>query len=124
MTDTIKIIELVAGAAGAIALFWAGFRGNLSSDTIKLMKENKQAQDDAIKRLEDTTTTQTGQIAELNGQVKMLKDIPLTQIAKSLEVVSQTHSDMQNFLKDHQAQASVLADGIAEKVIQFIKDKQ
>lgn len=124
MTDIIKIIELIAGAVGAFALFWAGFRGNLSSDTIKLMKENKQAQDDAIKRLEDTTTTQTGQIAELNGQVKMLKDIPLTQIAKSLEVVMQSHHAVEKLLNTRDTVAKEIADATANKVIQFIKDKQ
>jgi thioesterase domain-containing protein len=120
--DAAKWVEIITGGAVAFALFWSTFRGNLSNDTIKLMKENKTAQNDAIKRLEDTTTVQTAQIAELTGQVKMLKDIPLAQIAKSLEVVSSTHKDMQDFLKDHQNQAENLAVGIANKVIQFLKD--
>jgi hypothetical protein len=122
--DAVKIIELIFGGAGALALFWSGFKGNLSGDTIKLMKENKEAQNEAIKRLEDTAVTQAGQISELTGQIKMLKDVPLAQIAKSLEVVSRTHSDMQAFLRNHNEQAAILADGIADKVIQFIKDKQ
>lgn len=121
--DILKVIELIAGGVGAAALFWAGFRGHLSSDTIKLMKENKQAQDDAIKRLEDTSGTQATQIAELNGQIKMLKDIPLSQIAKSLEVVSQSHVAMQEFIKNYQEHAVEMADEIAKKVINYLKDK-
>lgn len=121
--DVLKTIELIAGGLGALALFWSGFRGNLNNDTIKLMKENKQAADDAIKRLEDDASDKTKQIANLSGQIQTLKDIPLAQIAKSLEVVSTTHQDMQIFLKNQQAQAEDLADGIAGKVIQFLRDK-
>lgn len=122
--DLAKAAELIFGGAGAIALFWSGFRGNLGSDTIKLMRENKTAQDAAIKRLEDTTATQAVQISELTGQVKMLKDIPLAQIAKSLEIVSNTHKDMQTFLREQSARTEELAEGIAEKVVNYLKDKQ
>lgn len=129
--DALKWIEFAITAAAGLAIGVTAFRGNLSNDTIKLMKENKEAQENAVQRLRDELTMHESQakirdekVAHLNGQVQMLKDIPLTQIAKSLEVVSRTHADMQQFLKDHQTQAAILANQIADKVIQSLKDKQ
>lgn len=122
----IKIVEVILGASGALALFWAGFKNNLSGSTVKLLSENKQAQDAAIKRLEDAANTQAVQIAELTGQVKLLKDIPLAQIAKSLEVVMTSHTAIEKLLNTREEVAHQIADEAASKVIQFLaeKDKQ
>lgn len=129
--DATRIIELAIGGAGALALFWSGFKGNLSNDTIRLMKANKQAQDDAIAILRAELTEherdakdRDGKLSHLTGQVQTLKDIPLAQIAKSLEIVSQTHLDMQSFLKEHQDNAVVLADRISDKIIKSLKEKK
>lgn len=124
--DTKSIIDLALTAVGGIVAGIVFMRGGLGGATIKLMKENKQAQDQAIKRLEEDAKDKAGQIANLSGQVQMLKDIPLAQIAKNLEVVAKSHLDVQHFLKDHEEQAmklsDVIADKAAEKVIQFIQE--
>jgi uncharacterized coiled-coil protein SlyX len=95
------------------------------------MKANKQAQDDAIAILRAELTEherdakdRDGKLSHLTGQVQTLKDIPLAQIAKSLEIVSQTHLDMQSFLKEHQDNAVVLADRISDKIIKSLKEKK
>jgi cell division protein FtsB len=122
MSEILSWAAGIIAVTGVVTLFMASFKGNLSQDTIKLLQDNRGAQDAAIKRLEEADKEKTEQISNLNGQIQTLKDVPLAQIAKSMEMVSATHIELQQFLKQHQIQAQVLADGIADKVIQFLKD--
>lgn len=122
--SSLQWLELLTLIATAVALFWVTLRGNLGSDTVKLLKENKAAQDAAIKRLEDDAKVKSDQIANLNGQIQTLKEIPLGQIAKSLEAVTQLSvgfQAFQHFLSEHDAQAKLLADAAADKVIEYLK---
>lgn len=131
--DVVKWIEIIFGAAGALALFWSGFRGNLSNDTIKLMKENKQAQDSAMQILRDELSDHEKQaklrdekVAHLTGQIQMLKDVPLAQIAKSLEVVTLSHQAIEKLLNTRDSVANDIATKTVQGVVQFLteKDKQ
>lgn len=119
---------IIIGAAGAIGLFFAAFKGNLGTSTIQLMQSNKQAQDAAIKRLEDDSTDKAVRLNNLAGQIQVLKDVPLAQIAKSLEIVSQTHIMMQTFMKDYESRSQLTSETIAkdasDRVINYLKDKR
>lgn len=116
---------LALGVIGIAALAMAFFRGSLGTNTIQLMEANKKAQDDAIKRLEDDSKSKENRISNLAGQIQVLKDIPLSQIAKSLELVNQIHLRVESYEKDREAQIQVFTDKLsqatADKIIQFLK---
>lgn len=75
---------LMLSAIMAAASTYAYFRSKLGTDTIRLLQENKQAQGDRIKILEEDSELKSKQIAHLGGQIDVLKTVPLQRIDKNL----------------------------------------
>ena len=82
---------VILGAVTTIIGSALGIRSKTVKDTIATQKElittlqsAKGEQAHQISKLQDDNTNHTTQIAELRGQVTVLRDIPLQSIAKDL----------------------------------------
>jgi hypothetical protein len=84
----------------------------LSKDTISIMNSHKDAQDDAIKALQDDASEKEKKISHLSGQVDVLKDIPLRKISESMESLSHSHSDLTAYIASHDKTVDAAADRI------------
>lgn len=77
------------GLLGLIAFVFVYSRGSVARETITLQEQNRRALEDRVKILEDSDQEKTRRIAELEGEVRTLKTIPLSKLAKSYETMAQ-----------------------------------
>lgn len=66
---------------------------------ITTLQAGKSEQKDQIAKLTDDHTKHTGEIAELRGQVSVLKDVPLQNIASELSTIRTVGEETLNLMK-------------------------
>lgn len=88
----------------------------LSKDTIEIMNSHKDAQDEAIKNLQDDAKEKEQKISHLSGQVDVLKDIPLRKISESMESLSRSHADLTSYMANHDKAVTDSADRIIKHI--------
>jgi len=66
---------------------------------ITTLQAGKAEQKDQINKLTDDHTKHTGEIAELRGQVSVLKDVPLQNIASELSTIRTVGEETLNLMK-------------------------
>lgn len=90
ISNWVQIIGGVFGLVGIVTLIMAYFKSNLAKETIEIHEKNRRALEDRVQILEDSDASKTKKIAELEGEVKTLKDIPLGKLAKNYETMANT----------------------------------
>lgn len=105
---TAEILGVIAGVAGVIALIWLFVRRNISTDVqknqtelIQTLKDRLDIMETENKELKKSHIENARNIGELQGQVKVLRDIPLKEIAESMAKVSQSQEHIIQLLKSN-----------------------
>lgn len=122
--DILAILGAIAGLGGAFAYF----RGNAAKATIEVLEKNNGALTERIKILEDEKAQQMAQLHDLQGQVKVLKDMVTgTSAIQALgeqitKAFSESHADHAKIvtvletISNHFAPTAIPAPGLTRKV--------
>ncbi len=110
--DTSNILAATLFLIGAASFTAAYFRAGMAKDTIKIQQSNNGALSEKIRLLEDSDKQKTRQIAELQGEVKTLKTVPLERIEQSLDALAHAVELLVTSTTAHNDQAAAQADRI------------
>jgi hypothetical protein len=129
--DTANVTTVISYSVGIIVIIVASivtWRSSKYSQASHEYKDLADAQDKRIKFLEDTQTEYKKKIDYLEGQVNVLKDLPLKKLADdqekfitTLQEITETMKTMQNTMIDN---AKHVASSAAKQVIQYIDRQQ
>jgi hypothetical protein len=116
--DPITIIGFIALVAGGSLFVFS----RIPKQTIKNYKDYSGSLEKRLGDLEDSDKDKTRQIATLEGQVSVLKTIPLKEISETLISISRAVAAFTDHLNDHSKQTDAAKDEII-KVIKNYEEK-
>lgn len=82
-----QTILTIFGITGVIGIIWIGFRSRLPSETIRVQTENIQALQESHKINSLKIIELEGKVSKLEAENKVLKTLPLEQIATTQEKI-------------------------------------
>lgn len=91
----IQIVVIAAEVIAAIFLSLLYIKSRIPQQTITQQSQLITALQDRVKSLEDAHHTNQKAIGTLEGQIKVYKELPLQEIAKSLQVLETLPADIQ-----------------------------
>lgn len=91
----IQLIAFIAEVVAAILLALLYVKSRIPKQTIEQQSQLIGALQDRVKLLEDAHHTNQKAIGTLEGQIKVYKELPLQEIAKSLQVLETLPADIQ-----------------------------
>lgn len=115
-TQIYPILTVVLIIVGVFVVAVVYGRNKLSEETIRLLTQNKEAQDASILRLELDSKEKDKQIAHLTGQVDLLKDIPLQKISESLDTITRSHALLSDYMQKHDGQVEKYSKEIIKHI--------
>lgn len=91
----IQLIAFIAEVVAAILLALLYVKSRIPKQTIEQQSQLINALQSRVKVLEDSRTNDQKAIGTLEGQIKVYKELPLQEIAKSLQVLETLPADIQ-----------------------------
>ena len=91
----IQIVVIAAEVIAGVLLALLYVKSRIPKQTIEQQSQLINALQDRVKMLEDAHNTNQKAIGTLEGQIKVYKELPLQEIARSLQVLETLPADMQ-----------------------------
>lgn len=92
--DLVRLVEGLIVIAGIAAVIYAVFKNSTVRATITSQKELIDTLTAQVSELRTLHIQNEKSIAELQGQVSVYKELPLSEIAKSISDMSKSHEAM------------------------------
>jgi hypothetical protein len=106
-SNLIRAIEAVILLAGLAGVFYAVFRARTTSDIIvnqgtliNTLKDRLDILQDENKELMHKHIENEKAIADLQGQIKVYKELPLQKLADNMDEITKTNKSILQLLKD------------------------
>lgn len=99
INDLAKTIEAIIVIVGVAALVWAIFKNQTVRATIVSQKELIDTLTAQVSELRTLHIENEKAISRLSGQVEVYKELPLTQIANSMESIAKNQQEIIRILK-------------------------
>lgn len=100
LNTVLNVFAVIGIAAGSVVYS----RSRISSETIKMYKENQEAQDSRITVLEGQRSDDKTEIISLREELKVIKTLPLSDIAETLSKMMEAQNSIlatQNTILQH-----------------------
>lgn len=97
--DLVRLVEGLIVLAGLAAIIYAVFKNSTVKATIASQKDLIETLQGQVSELRTLHIQNEKSIAELQGQVSVYKELPLSEIAKSIEGMLNTQKDIIKLLK-------------------------
>jgi len=98
-SELLKIIEGVLVIAGIAAIFFAVFKNATVKATIASQKDLIDTLTAQVKELRQLHIENEKAISKLTGQVEVYKELPLTELAHSMQTMAQAQEQILKILK-------------------------
>lgn len=111
--ELLKLVEGIVVIVGVAAIVYSVFKNQTVKATIASQKELIETLTGQVNELRTLHANNEKAIAHLSGQVGVYKELPLQEIAKSLQVLETLPGDMQRM---HEESNKALIEFLTSKV--------
>jgi regulator of replication initiation timing len=95
-----KLVEGLIVISGIAAIVYAIFKNSTVKQTIQSQKELIETLTSQVAELRTLHIENEKAIARLNGEVSVYKELPLTELSKSMKTVVETQQNILKVLKE------------------------
>jgi regulator of replication initiation timing len=95
-----KLIEGLIVISGIAAIVYAVFKNSTVKQTIQSQKELIETLTSQVAELRTLHIENEKAIARLNGEVSVYKELPLTELSKSMQTIVETQQNILKVLKE------------------------
>ena len=115
--ELIKLLEGIVVLGGAFALIYAVFKNTTVKATIQSQKELIDTLTAQVSELRQLHIANEKSIAELKGQVSVYKELPLKELADSMESITKTQNKILEQLKKNTGKQVAKEQNVAHQVV-------
>lgn len=122
--DLLRLLEATLVIGGTLAIIYAVFKNTTVKATIQSQKELIDTLSEQVSQLRQLHIDNEKDIAELRGQVSVYKELPLKELAESMEsiakgnaLISETQDKILAQLKKNQVKQVVKEQNVAHQTI-------
>lgn len=112
-----KLLEGIIVLGGTGAIIYAVFKNSTVKATIQSQKELIETLTAQVKELRNLHISNEKDIAELRGQVSVYKELPLNQLAESMDSLAKTQDKILTQLKKTQNRQVVKEQNVAHQTV-------
>jgi len=112
-----KLLEGIIVLGGTGAIIYAVFKNSTVKATIQSQKELIETLTAQVKELRNLHISNEKDIAELRGQVSVYKELPLKELAESMDSIAKTQDKILTQLKKTQNRQVVKEQNVAHQTV-------
>lgn len=97
--DFLRVVEAIILLAGVAGIFFVFFKNATTKTTISSQKDLIETLSGQIAELRNMHIQNEKAIAKLSGQVSVYKELPLAEMAKSMQAIAASQTEILKLIK-------------------------